>query len=129
MDRSSKNEHMAVEPETAQMNLESNYHQESSYEKSRFRCDGRILCSQMNSYAEALFFLNIEHVEFVSTASIISLYSLESQILKSLDSLCPIFPSETIERWHSMLLSHVNVPDSVKNAHKDRTTQRFQRIS
>lgn len=72
---------------------------------------------------------NIEHVEFVSTASIISLYSLESQILKSLDSLRPIFPSETIERWHSMLLSHVNVPDSVKNAHKDRTTQRFQRIS
>lgn len=45
MDRSSKNEHMAVEPKTAQMNLESNYHQESSYEKSRFRCDGRILCS------------------------------------------------------------------------------------
>lgn len=72
---------------------------------------------------------NIDHVEPVSTASIMSLWSLESRILSSLDSLNPIISSDTIDRWYSMLQKYVNVSDSVKNAHKDRTTQRFQRLS
>lgn len=72
---------------------------------------------------------NIDHVEPVSTASIMSLWSLESRILSSLDSLIPIISPETIDRWYSMLQNYVNVSDAVKNAHKDRTTQRFQRLS
>lgn len=72
---------------------------------------------------------NIDHVEPVSTASIMSLWSLESRILSSLDSLNPIISSGTIDRWYSMLQKYVNVSDAVKNAHKDRTTQRFQRLS
>lgn len=72
---------------------------------------------------------NIEHIEPVSTASIMSLWSLESRILSSLSSLNPIISPEAIDRWHSTLQSCVNVSDAVKNAHKARTTQRFQRFS
>lgn len=72
---------------------------------------------------------NIDHVEPVSTASIMSLWSLESRMLNSLNLLDPIIPPETIDRWHLMLQRCVNVSDAVKKAHKDRTTQRFQRLS
>lgn len=71
---------------------------------------------------------DIGHVESVSSAKILSLWSLENQIINSLDSLNPVIPSETIDRWHSMLQSCVNVSDAVKNAHKQRTTQRFQKL-
>lgn len=72
---------------------------------------------------------DIEHVERVPSANIMSLWLLESRILSSLSSLNPVIPSETIDRWHSMLQNCVNVSEAVKNAHKDRTTQRFQRLS
>lgn len=72
---------------------------------------------------------NIEHVEPVPTANIMSLWSLESRMLNSLNLLDPIIPPETIDRWHFMLQRCVNVSDAVKKAHKDRTTQRFQRFS